>query len=85
MTDPSRTSAAAKDTLVKELEAHAHMSFVAVDKIEVWDVELSSVDGWNTTADPALICDIERFLAKGSVIRNNHFHRKQLNCNIGQD
>jgi hypothetical protein len=83
VTDPSRTSTAAKDALVKQLEAHTHIRFMAIDKIEMWDVELSgNADSWNTHANPALMCDIERYVARGSIIRNNSFHH--TTCNMGR-
>ena len=36
VTDPSRTSVAAKDALVKQLEADGHIRFMAVDKLEMY-------------------------------------------------
>ena len=84
VTDPARTSVAAKTALISKLSAQTHVRFMAVDKIEVWDIELpaGSLSGWNVSAEAGLMCDIERFLARGSIIRNNTFHH--TTCNLGR-
>ena len=53
-------------------------------KLEIWDIELpdGSLDDWHTGREPFLMCDVERFLARGSVIRNNSFHH--TTCNLGR-
>ena len=84
ITDPTRLSAAAVKAMVQKLRADTHINFIEVGKLELWDIELpeGALNGWNTTAEPALMCDVERFLAKGSVIRNNSFHH--TTCNLGR-
>ena len=43
--------------------------------LEVWDVTLDMPAGssWNTTANPVLMCDIDRFRGRGAIIKNTTF------------
>lgn len=41
--------------------------------MEVWDVkfEAGSLEGWDTAADPVVMCDVSRFCAAGTVVENS--------------
>lgn len=52
--------------------------------MEVWNVSFApgALNGWNTSGDPALMCDVQRFSASGSSIVNTSFHH--TSCNLGR-
>lgn len=63
VTNPSRTSIAAKDALVKQLEDHGHLRFMAVDKIELYvqrDLFPCEILNWSklATSMPMRTCTV---------------------------
>lgn len=54
------------------------------DSDQVWDVTFApqSLAGWDLAQDPAIMCDVTRFTARGAAILNTTFHH--TTCNLGR-
>ena len=84
VTDLARTSYAAAQALMHSVTSATGVGFaMGWCGVELWDIELQGdTSGWNTTAEPVLMCDIQRFLGKHALIANNSFHH--TTCNYGR-
>ena len=83
ITNPNRTSlkaaAALQQQISRETGVHYAMAWCGV---ELWEVDLGDLGGWNTTAEPVLMCDVARFGASGAAVINSSFHH--TTCNMGR-
>jgi hypothetical protein len=79
-TDSFHTDAEAMDRFRAQATT-AHLPLMNWCAMEVWDVKFArgALDGWNTSVDPVLMCDVSRFCAAGTVVENSYFHHSVAN------